>query len=392
MLPYPHVEAAKPLIIAHRGSPCSIPEETLAGYQQAIDDGANFVEMDVIASKDGQLVCRHDLTLDDSTNVEQVSEFADRRSTHTLPDGRNQTGFFVSDFTLAEIQTLYARQAMPFRDQSTTALLRVPSLDEVLQLVVRNGQQGKHVGVYIETKGPSFHDSIGMPLERPLVQALLRAGFLDITKIPVILQSFESQSLEKMSLELKALRKPALPLVWLLGCDSNVTDAELDEFATFGTHIGPDKDLLAPVDWTPECSRPAEAPKCAFQSGQQCIGRLQTPPGSHPPGGKAAQQAQRAQQAGSLVQRAHQRGLQVHAFTFRNEGMFMAIDFRSDPFAELSYFAGPEGLGVDGVLVDGPATAHNWVQYINGAGADQRPATFVNHNDPASANATNTWP
>ncbi|CAK0784729.1 hypothetical protein CVIRNUC_007933 [Coccomyxa viridis] len=346
-------------IIAHRGSPCNFPEETLEGYQHAMSNGADYIEMDVVSTKDGALLLRHNLTLDDSTTIAEHPEFADRRWTRTLPDGRTQSGFFAVNYTLAELKTIYAKQAIAGRSQASDHGYRLRTLPEVLALAARSRSRGKPVGVYIEDKDPAFHESAGLPLEKKLVEALVSAGYKEDAGVAVILQSFEEQSLRKLSglLEAEGMAGRA-GLVWLLDCSANITDAQLDGFAAYGTGIGPEKSLVAPLVSAAECNRPAGAALCtAVASGQACTGRLASG-ASAARNGSASGAPLPAQRSVGLVQRAHQRGLLVHAYTFRNEERFMAVDFAGDPLAELTHY---QQLGVDGVFVDCPSTAKEWL-------------------------------
>ncbi|KAK9867856.1 hypothetical protein WJX84_001387 [Apatococcus fuscideae] len=183
----------QPLIIAHRGSPCSIPEETIEGFEAAALAGADYLEMDVVMSKDGMLICRHDITLDDSTDVLAHGEFAAYTRTEAMPGGHNITGIFAADLTSAEIRRLKAQQVMPFRDHSRDQETQVSPLRDVLRFAKPLVESGAVLGVYIETKQPSWHKDIGLPLEQPLLDVLDAEGWFKLPQGAIVLQSFEPQ-------------------------------------------------------------------------------------------------------------------------------------------------------------------------------------------------------
>ena len=161
-----------PLVIGHRGASGYRPEHTLASYRLAIGMGADYIEPDLVSTKDGVLVARHENEISGTTDVADHPEFADRRTTKTI-DGRAITGWFTEDFTLAELRTLRAKERLPDLRPDNTAfdgLYQVPTLQEVIDLAKRAG-----VGIYPETKHPTYFDSIGLSLEEPLL-ATLRAN------------------------------------------------------------------------------------------------------------------------------------------------------------------------------------------------------------------------
>jgi glycerophosphoryl diester phosphodiesterase len=213
-----------PLVIAHRGASGYRPEHTLAGYALAARMGADYIEQDLVATKDGVLVARHENEISGTTDVADRPEFADRHTSKTL-DGRELTGWFTEDFTLRELKTLRARERIPeLRPRNTLYDRRydIPTLDEVLELAKRLA-----VGIYPETKHPRYFRGIGLPLEEPLVAAL--KGF----DLPVFVQSFEAESLRRVGSELD------VPLVQLL-----TQPADLEQVATYAHAVGPHKDLV----------------------------------------------------------------------------------------------------------------------------------------------------
>ncbi len=310
-----------PLIIGHRGAAGHLPEHTIAGYTLAIDSGADFIEPDLVITKDGVLIARHENALSDTTDA--ADKFPGRSTTKTI-DGRSVRDWFSEDFTLAEIKTLRARERLPFRDHGHDGQYEVPTLEEIIALAKRKGaERGRPVGIYPETKHPSYFRAIGLPLEEPLLAALERNG-LNRADSPVFIQSFEVGNLIALH------AKTPLPLIQLIGprqyppadlaaagdrrtYGDLITPAGLAAIARYAWGIGPDKALIQPL-----------APD-----------RSLLPPTS-------------------LVRDAHAAGLRVHPYTFRNEPRFLAKDYGDDPLAEYrSFFE----LGVDGVFSDFADTA-----------------------------------
>ena len=275
----------KPLVIAHRGASGYRPEHTLAAYELGIEMGADFIEPDLVITRDGVLIARHENDITGTTDVVDRPEFRSRR---------RETGWFSEDFTLAEIKTLRARERLDFRDQRFNGMFEVPTFQEILDLARR-----RNVGVYPETKFPSYFRSIGLPLEEPMVEALHAAGFRG-RDAAVFLQSFEAESL-------KLLRTMTdLPRIQLL------EDAPegLAEIAAYADGIGPDKRLIVPAG--PD-------------------GWLRPPT--------------------SLVEDAHRAGLLVHPWTFRSDPVFLAPDYEGDAVREIEQFL---SLKVDGLFTDFP--------------------------------------
>jgi glycerophosphoryl diester phosphodiesterase len=300
-----------PLVIAHRGASGYRPEHTLASYELAIEMGADFIEPDLVATKDHVLIARHENEISETTDVAGRPEFADRRTTKRI-DGREVTGWFTEDFTLAEIKTLRARERLPFRGQGFNGRFEVPTFAEVLGLARR-----ANVGVYPETKHPSYFRGIGLPLEEPLLAELEKAGYRGRTA-PVYIQSFEVGNLAKLR------KRTDLPLIQLLEAEGHpwddprpyaelATPAGLAEIAKYADGIGPDKRMIVPAG--PD-------------------GRLLSPT--------------------SLVQDAHRAGLKVHPWTFRSDSQFLAPEYGGDPEREYHQFF---SLGVDGLFSDFSDTA-----------------------------------
>ena len=350
-----------PLVIGHRGAPGHLPDHTLAGYALAIAQGADYIEPDLVATKDGHLIARHEPNITATTDVASRPEFADRRRT-AIVDGAAETGWFASDFTLAEIRRLRAVQPLAERPQQFNGRFGIPTFDAVLKLAKLAGRlRGRPVGVYPETKHPTYHADLGLALERRLVGALRRAG-LDRRGAPVFIQSFEQGNLQRLN-EMTDVRLVQLvdandvnpdgsldytapfdrPYDWTASGDPALlartfgffaTDAGLAEIATYADGIGP---------WKPYIQSTA----VADANGDGTIGDEN--------GDGAVNGADRkVLEPTTLVDRAHARGLLVHTWTFRNEPHRLAYDDGGDPFAEYArYFA----IGVDGVFSDFPGTA-----------------------------------
>ena len=214
-------EKTAPLIVGHRGAPGYLPEHTIPGYVKAIAMGADFIEPDVVATKDGHLIVRHEPLLSVTTDVTAHPEFADRKRMRVL-DGVEVTDFFACDFTLEEIRTLRARQAFADRDHSHDGMYPVVTLQEVIDLAASQSKKvGRVIGVYPETKHPTFHGEIGLALEGRLLEVLGRAGLTSKTS-PVIIQSFETANLKALR------RKTDVRLMQLVdGSDSDPATGEV---------------------------------------------------------------------------------------------------------------------------------------------------------------------
>jgi glycerophosphoryl diester phosphodiesterase len=326
-------ESAEPLVIGHRGASAYRPEHTLASYELAARMGADYIEPDLVSTSDGELVARHEPEIGGTTDVAQRPEFADRRTTKTI-DGVEYTGWFTEDFTLAELKTLRATERIPATRQENTiwnGRFEVPTFAEVLDLRERlSDELGREVGIYPETKHPTYFASIGKPLEPALVDELNDAG-LNNDDAPVFVQSFETTNLRKLHDELE------VPLVQLLSAEGAppdlaaagdprtyadlITPTGLADIATYADGIGPDKNMVV------------------ARNADETLGAPT-----------------------SLVADAHAADLLVHPYTFRNENQFLPADLRSagsaadygDVFAEYTAFF---AAGVDGVFADNPDTA-----------------------------------
>ncbi|MBD2313156.1 glycerophosphodiester phosphodiesterase [Desertifilum sp. FACHB-1129] len=312
-----------PIIIAHRGASGYRPEHTLESYTLAIELGADFIEPDLVISRDGHLIARHENNITETTDVAERAEFATRKTSKII-EGKTVTGWFSEDFTLAELKTLRAKERLPFRNQTYNGQFQIPTFREILQLAQHKTQEtGREIGIYPETKHPSYFQSIGLPLEEPLVEILKEFGYTSPDS-PLFIQSFEIANLKKLN------RLIDVPLVQLLGEENQqpydfvlqgdkrtyqdlTTPAALSQIATYADAIGPSKRLIIPQAQDSQLLPP-------------------TP----------------------LIQEAHRVGLKVHAWTFRNEACFLAPEYQNQPEREYQQFF---QLGVDGVFSDFPDVA-----------------------------------
>ena len=314
---------ADPIVIGHRGASGYRPEHTLASYRLAIRMGADYVEPDLVSTKDGVLVARHENEISGTTDVADHPEFADRRTTKTI-DGRPVTGWFTEDFTYKELRTLRAKERLPQVRPDNTAYdgqERIPTLDEVIKLARREG-----VGIYPETKHPTYFDSIGLSLEEPLVAALEKRQW-DEADDPVIIQSFETANLRDLDTMIDVALAQLVdgsgkPYDFTAAGDPRtytdlLTPTGLAWIATYADGVGVHKDRVLPR-----------------------TGGATTVPSA-------------------VVGDAHDAGLIVHVWTLRRENQFMATNFRvgTDPNAAGDLAAEARAFldaGVDGIFSDNP--------------------------------------
>lgn len=309
-----------PLVIAHRGASGERPEHTIGAYDLAITQGADVIEPDLVPTKDGVLVARHENEIGETTDVARHPEFVGRRTTKTV-DGRTVTGWFAEDFTLAELKTLRARERLPALRPGNTRFdgaETVPTLAEVIALARRRSAElGRTIAIYPETKHPTYFASIGLSTDEPLVRELHAAGWTD-PDAPVFIQSFEVGNLRRLA------SMTQLRLIQLLDATGGPADGAERSYAEMATPdglrriaryawgIGPNKTML----WQD-----------------------------------------------NLVGHAHAAGLRVHAWTFRAENQFLHAPFRrgDDPAAHgevAAEIAAALRLGIDGFFTDFPAIGH----------------------------------
>ncbi|MBD0292161.1 MAG: glycerophosphodiester phosphodiesterase [Jiangellaceae bacterium] len=303
------------VVIAHRGASGYRPEHTLEAYRLAIGLGADYIEPDLVLTADGVLVARHENEISISTDVADHPEYARRRTTKAV-GGRMVSGWFVEDFTLAELRTLRAKERLPWARPHNTRYdgqFSVPTFEEILELVlVESRRIGRPVGVYPEIKLPAHFAGVGLSHEEPLLAALRRAG----PEVPVYVQSFDPSCLRSLA------ARTALPLVQLVDHDVDLlTPYGLREVSTYAQVLGAHKSLLLSTDGA---------------------GWLHAPTG--------------------LVDRAHDAGLAVHSWTFRSENAFLPAELRRGVAAwefgdAESEYAAFRALEVDGVFTDHPDMA-----------------------------------
>lgn len=309
------------LVIAHRGASGERPEHTLAAYERAIDEGADYIEPDLVVTSDLVLVARHENEISGSTDVAEHPEFADRRRSKTI-DGQLISGWFAEDFTLAELRTMRARERLPALRPANArfdGLWQVPTFAEIVALVrAKEAESGRTIGLYPELKHPTFLLGEGFDMVDLLVTALRRAGLADAGDA-VFVQSFEVGPLQRLN------KMIDLPLVQLVAAEGGPADepgmsyagmltlAGLAEMARYADAIGPDMRLIIKPDGA----------------------------------------------STGLVAAAHSAGLKVHAWAVRKENAFLPPAFRR-PGGEAAegcdnqLYALLAKEGVDGVFTDDP--------------------------------------
>ncbi|WP_327377363.1 glycerophosphodiester phosphodiesterase [Streptomyces sp. NBC_01216] len=323
-----------PTVIGHRGAPGYRPEHTLGSYQLALDLGADVIEQDLVPTRDGHLVCRHENDITGTTDVADHPEFASRRTTKSV-DGVSLTGWFTEDFTLAELKTLRALERIPGTRQENTLYdgrWRIPSFEEVLAWAEREGRRrGRPVWLHVETKHPTYFRGLGLGTEERLARLLRRHG-RHRADSAVFLQSFEPSSIQRLARlvgcpRVVLLSGPAArPWDFVVAGDPRtvadlVTPEGLRHIASYAQGIGPTLDLVIPRD---------------------AAGRLGTPT--------------------TLVSDAHAAGLILHPYTHRNENAFLPAEYRrgTDPTAYGDAFGALRtylATGIDGIFSDNPDTA-----------------------------------
>ena len=348
---------AQPVVTGHRGASGYRPEHTIEAYTLAIDQGADLIEPDLVATQDGVLIARHEPMLGSTTDVASRPEFASRKTTKMV-DGVATTDFFASDFTLAEIKTLRAVQAFAERDQRYNGQFQIPTFDEVLALAQAKGREkGRTIGVYPETKHPTFHQDLNLALEDRLLAALTKVGW-NSADAPVFIQSFEQANL-------KSLRsKTKVRLIQLVDADDvNVvtgaitfaapydrpydwtragragtfgdllTPAGLDEIKTYADGVAPWKRYIVTVKATLDAQG-----KPRDMNGDGVVNDADFD----------------AVANSALPAEVKKRGLLLHTWTFRNEARRLARSYGNDPAKEYAQFF---QLGINGLFSDFPDSA-----------------------------------
>jgi glycerophosphoryl diester phosphodiesterase len=347
-----------PLVIAHRGASGYLPEQTLEAYARAVELGADVIEMDLVSTKDGVLIARHDPNLAISTDVAKHARFASRKKTIKV-DGETQTGWFSNDFTLAEIKTLGGISTDAERPQEFNGKFKIVTFQEIIDFAkAKSKETGRTIAIYPETKNPTYFRDLGMPMEDKVVAAITAAGWNSKTA-PIYVQSFEPGSLKYM--KAKGLNTKLIQLIdgdgidmktgamtyaipvdrpyeWTKAGDTRnfdvmVTPAGLAEIKTYADGIGPWKRYIVTIKGSigPD-GKPLDVNKDGKVNDADATSVSPT----------------------SLIADAHKAGLFVHPFTFRNESRRLAADYNKDGKNEYAIYY---KLGVDGVFTDFTDTA-----------------------------------
>ncbi len=336
-----------PLVIGHRGASGDLPEHTLESYKRAIEQGADFVEPDLVLTKDGQMIARHEPMLDSTTDV--AAKFPASRKTTRMLDGDATTAYFANDFTLAEIKTLRAVQARASRPQQFNGLYSIPTLDEVIALAKTEGTRvGRAVGIYPEIKHSTFSGAIfGANVFEDKLVATLHAAYANSADAPVFIQSFEVSNLQYLR------GKTRIRLVQLIDADDVNADGSMSLVAPY----------RQPYDFVVKGDARTFA-DLLTSAGMDFVKTYADAVGPWKPylvktvadnvdrnrDGNINLNDRRVDGSTGVVERAHSKGLLVHTWTFRNDASGYGF---ADPKEEMAYYM---KLGVDGLFTDFPAT------------------------------------
>jgi glycerophosphoryl diester phosphodiesterase len=344
---YNTLDGSAPLVIGHRGASGYLPEHTLQGYQKAIELGANYIEPDLVMTKDGHLIARHEPMLSGTTDV--AAKFgADRKSTRMV-DGQKVTDYFASDFTLAEIKTLRAIQPRADRPQEHNGLYAIPTLDEIIALAKsQSAATGRTIGIYPEVKHSTFHDILfGKRVFEDKLLTQLHGAYGNSASAPVFIQSFEVNNLQYLN------TRTDIKLVQLVDANDVNDDGSLDLSAPFGQpyDVVADKGTLTFANMV---SGVGLAFVKTYADGigpwKPYLVKTVNDGVDRNGDGKLTINDRRVDGSTDVIEAAHAAGLVVHAFTFRNDGSGYGF---SDPQAEMAYYM---NIGVDGVFTDFPDT------------------------------------
>ena len=341
------LDGQAPLIIGHRGASGELPEHTLESYRLAISQGADFVEPDLVMTADGELIARHEPMLDGTTDV--ASKFPAERMRTRLVDGVSTTAYFASDFTLAEIRTLRAVQPRASRPQQYNGQYGIPTLAEIITMVkTESARAGRTVGIYPETKHPTFHDGLfGSHVMEDKLVAMLHLAYGNSASAPVFIQSFEVANLQYLNTRtdirlvqlidaddvnadgsMSLVAPYRQPYDFVVAGDARLfsdllTDAGLSFVKTYADAIGPWKPYLVKT-----------VADGVERTGDTTI----------------TINDRRVDGSTGVIERAHAKGLKVHTWTFRNDASGYGF---KNPQEEMAYYL---RLGIDGVFTDFPAT------------------------------------
>ncbi len=360
---YPTLSGKSPLIVAHRGASGYLPEHTIASYTKAIELGADFIEPDLVMTSDGVLVVRHEPMLSGTTNVADVLAFASKKTTKDI-DGAMVEDWFVSDFTLAEIKQLKAKQAFSERSQQFNNLYEIPTFAEVIALAKeKSAQLGRTIGIYPETKHPAYHEALNLKISDKLLEELTAAGWNNESS-PVYVQSFEVSNLQYIR------SKSTVKIIQLLSC----YDVALNGDLIFDVPTGETVSYGKPYDWHLQ-GNTRDYSFFTTDAGLDFVKTYANGVGPWKPfiisykgtdanndgiaddlnaDGKINDADKEAIAPSNLITKAHARGLQVHAYTFRNEGRRLLSNYHNNPILEYQAFY---NLGLDGLFTDFTDTA-----------------------------------
>lgn len=393
------LNATAPLVIGHRGASGSRPEHTLEAYQLAIEQGADFIEPDLVVTKDGVLVARHENEISGTSDVSSRPEFADRRTTKTI-DGTAYTGWFVEDFTLAELKTLRAKERIPAIRPGNTAFdgqFEIPTLLEIIDLVKQvEAQTGRKIGIYPETKHPTFLAKEGKFLDgtainwdtsQLLVDTLIATGFTEPSRI--FIQSFEFQNLIEIQARLDQVGLSDIPLVQLYG--DTTRNADPNEAFSFPYdiryNVSQDNDLKAIYGqaFLDAAEQPLSASTVYADLDQPAMLQVMRQLYAEGAGpwknnillreslttkvdgngdGKAEIGSQLTGEITSFIDDAHAAGLQVHPYTLRNEENFLTLNPDGTPQTPEQELVQLTQIGADGFFTDFPGTGAKVIQQV----------------------------
>ena len=344
---YATLSGAAPLVIGHRGASGFLPEHTLEGYKLAIEQGADYIEPDLVMTSDKQLIARHEPMLDGTTDV--AAKFPANRMRTRMVDGVSTTAYFANDFTLAEIKTLGAIQARAGRPTQYNGLYKIPTLDEVIATAKTEGAKaGRTVGIYPEIKHSTYMAGIfGANLVEDAVVAKLHAAYGNRSDAPVFIQSFEVSNLQYLH------TKTSIRLIQLVDADDVNADGSMSLVAPY----------RQPYDFVVKGDARLFS-DLLTATGLEFVKTYASGIGPWKPylvktvddgvdrngDGKLTINDRRVVGSTGVIELAHQKGLMVHAYTFRNDASGYGF---SDPKAEMTYYM---RLGVDGVFTDFPVT------------------------------------
>ena len=344
---YATLTGAAPLVIGHRGASGFLPEHTLEGYKLAIEQGADYIEPDLVMTSDNQLIARHEPMLDGTTDV--AAKFPANRMRTRMVDGVSTTAYFANDFTLAEIKTLGAIQARAGRPTQYNGLYKIPTLDEVIATAKTEGAKaGRTVGIYPEIKHSTYMAGIfGANVVEDAVVAKLHAAYGNRSDAPVFIQSFEVSNLQYLH------TKTSIRLIQLVDADDVNADGSMSLVAPY----------RQPYDFVVKGDARLFS-DLLTATGLEFVKTYASGIGPWKPylvktvddgvdrngDGKLTINDRRVVGSTGVIELAHQKGLMVHAYTFRNDASGYGF---SDPKAEMTYYM---RLGVDGVFTDFPVT------------------------------------